>query len=126
MLQAIAIAEEAAKKGPEKISTKRSLFKLNEAKVEDLKAFLDYSSSPTREETETSKVEAGADVGWVMARDMVRGRLFKKLGKVVKNFKVKNGEEEAVMLDLKAHIEDYEEYVKKKGLQAEKFIDEVK
>jgi hypothetical protein len=122
MLQAIAIAEEAAKKGEEKFSTKRSLFKLNEAKVEDLKELLNYASSQTSEETETSKVEAGADVGWGMVRDMLRGRLFKKLGTVVKDFKVKNDEEEAVMLDLKAQIEDYEEYVKKKGLKAENFI----
>ena len=106
MLQAIAIAEEAAKKGEEKFSTKRSLFKLNEAKVEDLKALLNFASSQTSEETETSKVEAGADVGWGMVRDMLRGRLFKKLGTVVKDFKVKNDEEEAVMLDLKAQIEE--------------------
>jgi hypothetical protein len=83
MLQAIAIAEEAAKKGVEKFSTKRSLFKLHEAKVEDLTSFLDYSSSPTSEETETTKVEARAGVGWGMVRDMVRGRLIKKLGTVV-------------------------------------------
>jgi hypothetical protein len=37
---------------------------------------------------------------------MLRGRLFKKLGTVVKDFKVKNDEEEAVMLDLKAQIEE--------------------
>jgi hypothetical protein len=30
------------------------------------------------------------------------------------------------MLDLKAKIEDYEEYVKKKGLKAEEFINHVK
>ncbi|KAL3780521.1 hypothetical protein ACHAW5_007167 [Stephanodiscus triporus] len=59
MLQAIAIAEEAAKKGEEKFSTKRSLFKLNEAKVEDLKAFLNLSSSPSSEEGETKKDEVG-------------------------------------------------------------------
>jgi hypothetical protein len=106
MLQAIVIAEEAAKKGEEKFSTKRSLFKLNEAKVEDLKELLNYASSQTSEETETSKVEAVADVGWGMVRDMLRGRLFKKLGTVVKDFKVKNDEEEAVMLDLKAQIEE--------------------
>ncbi len=115
MLQAIAIAEEAAKKGEEKFSTKRSLFKLNEAKVEDLKAFLNFSNSPASEETEMTKNEAGDDVGWGMIRGMVRRRLFKKLGTVVKDFKVKNGEEEAVMLDLKAQIENYEENVKNKG-----------
>ena len=55
MLQAIAIAEEAAKKGEDMFSTKRSLFKLNEAKIDNLKESLDYSSSPTSEEIETTK-----------------------------------------------------------------------
>ena len=128
MLQAIAIAEEAAKKGEEKFSTKRSLFKLNEAKVEDLKAFLNFPSSQTSEETETSKDEA---VGWGIGR----GRLIKKLGTVVKDFKVKCAEIDertqqervgqptgkemisAAMLDLKAQIEEYEQIVtKRKGL----------
>jgi hypothetical protein len=128
MLQAIAIAEEAAKKGEEKFSTKRSLFKLNEAKVEDLKALLNFASSQTSEETETSKVEA---VGWGVGR----GRLIKKLGRVVKDFKVKCAEIDektqqervgqptgtemisAAMLDLKAQIEEYEQIVtKRKGL----------
>ncbi len=131
MLQAIAIAEEAAKKGEEKFSTKRSLFKLNEAKVEDLKAFLNFSISPTNEKTETTKNEAGDDVGWGIGR----GRLFKKLGMVVKDFKVKCAEIDertqrervgqptgkemisAAMLDLKAQIEEYEQIVtKRKGL----------
>ena len=128
MLQAIAIAEEAAKKGEEKFSTKRSLFKLNEAKVEDLKALLNFASSQTSEETETSKVEA---VGWGVGR----GRLIKKLGRVVRDFKVKCAEIDektqkervgqptgaevisAAMLDLKAQIEEYEQIVtKRKGL----------
>ncbi len=128
MLQAIAVAEEAAKKGEEKFSTKRSLFRLNEAKVEDLKAFLNFPSSQTSEETETSKVEA---VGWGIGR----GRLIKKLGRVVKDFKEKCAEIDektqqervgqptgteiisAAMLDLKAQIEEYEQIVtKRKGL----------
>ena len=46
MLQALAVAEDAARKGDDKFSTKRSLFKLNEAKIEDLKAFLSLSTSP--------------------------------------------------------------------------------
>jgi hypothetical protein len=127
MLQAIAIAEDAAKKGEEKFSTKRSLFKLNEAKVEDLKAFLNFSSSPNSEEGETTKNEVANVVGWGIGR----GRLIKKLGTVVKDFKEKCAEIDertqrekvgqptskdmisAVMLDLKAQIDEYEKIVTK-------------
>ncbi len=125
MLQAIAIAEEAAKKGEDKFSTKRSLFKLNEAKVEDLKAFLNFSSGPTVSEggTDTTRDETARDVvGWGIGR----GRLLKKLGAVARDFKDKCSEIDertqrerigqptgkdlinAAMLDLKVQIEEYE------------------
>ncbi|KAL3810591.1 hypothetical protein ACHAXA_002455 [Cyclostephanos tholiformis] len=87
MLQAIAIAEDAAKKGEEKFSTKISLFKLNEAKIDDLLEFLDYSCSPTIGEIETTKRHTA---GW----QSVRGRHMKKLGKAVKDFKEKRCEKE--------------------------------
>ncbi|KAL7536884.1 hypothetical protein ACHAWF_005593 [Thalassiosira exigua] len=70
MLQAIAIAQEAARKGDEKFSTKRSLFKLNEAKVEDLKSFLNLSfASPKNSENGgTAKNEQTETVGWGIGR----------------------------------------------------------
>ena len=124
MLQAIAIAEEAAKKGDEKFSTKRSLFKLNEAKVEDLKAFLNLSS-PTQkdgQQNEATTNEQNEAVGWGIGR----GRLLKKLGNAAKSFKErceeideqKQREREgqptakemfdAGMLDLKKQIQEIE------------------
>lgn len=129
MLQAIAIAEEAAKKGDDKFSTKRSLFKLNEAKVEDLKALLNFSTrTPEEEEAYKSNVAREA-VGWGIGK----GRLIKKLGSVVQDFKVKCAEIDqknqkerietgqptiqdvttAAMLDLKAQIEEMGKIVSK-------------
>ncbi|KAL9191386.1 hypothetical protein ACHAXT_001092 [Thalassiosira profunda] len=121
MLQAIAIAEEAAQKGDEKFSTKRSLFKLNEAKVEDLKNFLSLSMSKTAESGEGTE-----DMGWGIGG----GRLRKKLGSQWKNFRERCDEIDetkqrqrqgqptttemmsAAMLDLKAQIDEYEKTVK--------------
>lgn len=131
MLQAIAIAEVAAKKGEDKFSTKRSLFKLNEAKVEDLKALLNFSTrTPEEDEAYKSNVAREA-VGWGIGK----GRLIKKLGSVVQDFKVKCAEIDqknqkerietgqptiqdvtsAAMLDLKAQIEEMEKIVSKTG-----------
>ena len=103
--------------------TKRSLFKLNEAKVEDLKAFLNFSSGPAGSEgTETMRNETRDVVGWGIGR----GRLLKKLGAVARDFKDKCSEIDertqrervgqptgkdminAAMLDLKVQIEEYE------------------
>ena len=69
MLQAIAIAEDAARKGDEKFSTKRSLFKLNEARVEDLKSFLNLSmgSAPGNSQQSAKRAERQA-VGWGIGR----------------------------------------------------------
>jgi len=131
MLQAIAIAEEAAKKGDDKFSTKRSLFKLNEAKVEDLKALLNFSTRTPEEEEAYQKSVAREAVGWGIGK----GRLIKKLGSVVQDFKVKCAEIDqknqkeriemgqptiqdvttAAMLDLKAQIEEMEKIVSKTG-----------
>ena len=129
MLQAIAIAEEAARKGDEKFSTKRSLFKLNEAKIEDLKSFLSLSFSPKQSEQKgsTRQTEEGEAVGWGIGR----GRLMKKLGTVVQDFREKCDEIDdkkkqeregqptntemfsAAMVDLKNQIEEYEKIVTK-------------
>lgn len=121
MLQAIAIAEEAANKGDAKFSTKRSLFKLNEAKIEDLKSFLNLSNSPTTSQ-HAVKAQEREVVGWGIGR----GRLLRKLGSVAKDFKEKcdeiDGKKQqerelqptnkeilsAAMLDLKAQIEELE------------------
>jgi hypothetical protein len=131
MLQAIAIAEEAAKKGDDKFSTKRSLFKLNEAKVEDLKALLNFSTRTPEEEEAYQKSVAREAVGWGIGK----GRLIKKLGSVVQDFKIKCAEIDqknqrerietgqptiqdvtsAAMIDLKAQIEEMEKIVSKTG-----------
>ena len=129
MLQAIAIAEEAAKKGDDKFSTKRSLFKLNEAKVEDLKFFLNQSIQSMKPKEEATNEKTG-EAGWG------RGRLFQRLGNAAKSFRErceelddqKQKEREgqptakdmlnAGMTDLKAQIEEYEKIVtsqRKKG-----------
>lgn len=133
MLQAIAIAEEAASKGDEKFSTKRSLFKLNEAKVEDLKRFLSLSmpKSVQQQASVTKKEEVGWGIG--------RGRFMKKIGSVIRDFKDKCEEIDskteqaregqpsnvemfqAGMQDLKAQIDEYEKIVtakKKQGKDA--------
>jgi len=128
MLQAIAIAEEAAKKGESKFSTKRSLFKLNEAKIDDLKTFLRESVAPRGSE-QGDKKEEREQVNWGIGR----GRLFKKVGSVIKDFKEtcneidkkKQQEREGLpshkerlsfaVNDLKAQIEEYERIVSNKG-----------
>ena len=78
MLQAIAIAEEAARNGDEKFSTKRSLFKLNEAKIDDLKSFLNLGQESTNQ-------SGNQQVGWGIGR----GRFIKKVGSIVQNFKTR-------------------------------------
>jgi len=130
MLQAIAIAEDAARKGDEKFSTKRSLFKLNEAKIEDLKSFLSLSMSPknSQQGDVARKVEREA-VGWGIGK----GRFAKKMGSVFQDFREKcdeiDGKKQqereshptskemfcAGMLDLKAQIDEYEKIVTSKG-----------
>ena len=85
MLQAMAIAVEAANNGEEKFSTKRSLFKLNEAKLEDLKSFLDFSSMSraSKENNETPQKTEQEPVRWGIGG----GRLMKKLGASFRDLK---------------------------------------
>jgi hypothetical protein len=131
MLQAIAIAEDAAKNGEEKFSTKRSLFKLNEAKVEDLKSLLSLSfaqtSSTTEQDGVTPKERERYTGGWGIGG----GRLIKKLGTVAQDFREKCNEIDAkkekarvgqptgkdmlnaAMLDLRTQIEEL--YPKREG-----------
>lgn len=130
MLQAIAIAEEAARKGDEKFSTKRSLFKLNEAKIEDLKSFLNLSVTPKNgRRASAANIGEGENVEWGIGR----GRFLKKVGASWRGFKEKCNEIDdkkqqeregqptgsemlsAAMLDLKAQIEEMEQIVTKKG-----------
>ncbi len=131
MLQAIAIAEDAAKNGDDKFSTKRSLFKLNEAKVEDLKSLLSlsFTQTSTEQDGEAPKEKERYTGGWGIGR----GRLIKKLGSVVQDFREKCDEIDAkkekarvgqptgkdilnaAMLDLRAQIEEYEKIVTKTG-----------
>eukprot|EP00584_Thalassiosira_punctigera_P023507 CAMPEP_0172573148 /NCGR_PEP_ID=MMETSP1067-20121228/136041_1 /TAXON_ID=265564 ORGANISM="Thalassiosira punctigera, Strain Tpunct2005C2" /NCGR_SAMPLE_ID=MMETSP1067 /ASSEMBLY_ACC=CAM_ASM_000444 /LENGTH=672 /DNA_ID=CAMNT_0013365745 /DNA_START=158 /DNA_END=2176 /DNA_ORIENTATION=- len=124
MLQAIAIAEEAARKGDDKFSTKRSLFKLNKAKIEDLKSFLKLSMGTPRS-SQGESASKREEVGWGFGR----GRFLKKIGSVCQDFKEKCNEIDskmeqeragkptnkelfqAGMLDLKAQIEEYEKIV---------------
>lgn len=131
MLQAIAIAEDAAKNGEDKFSTKRSLFKLNEAKVEDLKSLLSlsFTQTSTEQESVAPKARERYTGGWGIGG----GRLMKKLGTVVQDFREKceeidakkeqarvgqpTGKEilNAAMVDLRAQIEEYEKIVTKSG-----------
>jgi len=129
MLQAIAIAEEAAKKGESKFSTKSSLFKLHEAKMEDLRAFLDFSGSEKKSDAEesssdstTRKQSQSAQVGWGIGK----GRLIKKVGSVFQDFKQRCEEIDerkqqarksqpsnkeilsAALMDLKKELDNYE------------------
>ena len=126
MLQAIAIAEEAAKKGETKFSTKSSLFKLHEAKLEDLKAFLDFGNSDKKSEAEgegtQNQQKESEQVGWGIGK----GRLVKKFGVVFQDFKQRCNEIDerkqqerqsqpskkdilsAALLDLKKEIDNYE------------------
>lgn len=133
MLQAIAIAEEAARKGDEKFSTKRSLFKLNEAKIEDLKSFLNLSITPKISQPRASP--KNEEVKWGIGK----GRFIKKIGSVIQDFKGKceeidnkkeierKGKPSNVemlqigMQDLKSQIEEYEKIVtatKQQGKEA--------
>lgn len=132
MLQAIAIAEEAARKGDEKFSTKRSLFKLNEAKLEDLKAFLDFGGSKYEEQTDNPNGKAASEVKENVGWGIGRGRLVKKLGAVFQDFKEKCDDIDsrkqdqrkgqpthgqiinAAFDDLKKQIDEYEQIVKSK------------
>jgi len=83
MLQAIAIAEEAARNGDEKFTTKRSLFKLNEAKIDDLKSFLNLGQDGAHDNN--TNQAGNQQVGWGIGR----GRFIKKVGSIVQNFKMK-------------------------------------
>mmetsp|Transcript_11617 Transcript_11617/g.23283 ORF Transcript_11617/g.23283 Transcript_11617/m.23283 type:complete len:576 (+) Transcript_11617:63-1790(+) len=130
MLQAIAIAEEAARTGEEKFSTKRSLFKLSEAKLEDLKSFLDFGEN--KEEAASSPSNTSAEkepVGWGIGR----GRFVKKVGSLFSDFKEKCEELDerkkservgkpsnseildAAMIDIKKQIDEFESIVRKKA-----------
>jgi hypothetical protein len=131
MLQAMAIAVEAANNGEDKFSTKRSLFKLNEAKLEDLKSFLDFSGMNNRarvaEENKAQTTER-EQVGWGIGR----GRLMKKLGAAFQDLKERCDEIDerkqkerqgqlthtemfnAAFDDLKKQIDEYEKIVKSK------------
>ena len=131
MLQAMAIAVEAANNGEDKFSTKRSLFKLNEAKIEDLKSFLDFSGMNNKaravEENHPQTIEE-EQVGWGIGR----GRLIKKLGAAFQGLKERCDEIDerkqkqrqgqmshaemfnAAFDDLKKQIDEYEKIVKSK------------
>ena len=130
MLQAMAIAVEAANNGEEKFSTKRSLFKLNEAKLEDLKSFLDFSGmarSAQKNNERPPKTEQ-EPVRWGIGG----GRLMKKLGTSFRDLKEKCDEIDqrkqkerqgqlshtemfnAAFDDLKKQIDEYEDIVKGK------------
>jgi hypothetical protein len=130
MLQAMAIAVEAANNGEDKFSTKRSLFKLNEAKLEDLKSFLDFSgmNNRTRVAEEENKAETTEreQVRWGIGR----GRLMKKLGAAFQDLKERCDEIDerkqkerqgqlthtemfnAAFDDLKKQIDEYEKIIK--------------
>ena len=129
MLQAMAIAVEAANNGEEKFSTKRSLFRLNEAKLDDLKSFLDFSGKArAAEEKKTPQNIEREQVGWGIGR----GRLIKKLGAAFQDLKVRCDEIDerkqkerqgqmshtemfnAAFDDLKKQIDEYEKIVKSK------------
>lgn len=130
MLQAIAIAEEAARTGEEKFSTKRSLFKLSEAKLEDLKSFLDLSENKEKAAITPANTTAERDpVGWGIGR----GRFAKKMGSLFSDFKEKCEELDerkrreregkptnselldAAMIDIKKQIDEFESIVRKKA-----------
>ena len=131
MLQAIAIAEDAAKNGEEKFSTKRSLFKLNEAKVEDLKSLLSLSFAQTSSTTEQNGVIPKERERYTGGWGIGGGRLIKKLGTVAQDFREKCNEIDAkkekarvgqptgkdmlnaAMLDLRTQIEEL--YPKREG-----------
>jgi len=130
MLQALAVAGDAARKGDDKFSTKRSLFKLNEAKIEDLKSFLKLgtSSQNSQQGRVVAKKEREA-LGWGIGR----GRFIKKVGAVFQDIKEKCDEIDdkkrqerfgqpsnkemvsAALLDLKAQVAEYEKIVTSGG-----------
>lgn len=135
MLQALAVAEDAARKGDDKFSTKRSLFKLNEAKIEDLKLFLSLGSSAksSQQGNEDTKKEREA-VGWGIGR----GRFIKKVGAVFQDIKERCDEIDeqkkqerqgqpsnkevvsAALLDLRAQVAEYEKIVAAGGRSAKR------
>ena len=130
MLQAIAIAEEAARTGEDKFSTKRSLFKLSEAKIEDLKSFLDFGENNGKAaSTPTNSTSQKKPVGWGIGG----GRFVKKVGSLFSDFREKceelderkklerEGEPsnseilDAAMIDIKKQIEEFESIVRNKA-----------
>lgn len=129
MLQAMAIAEEAAKNGDENFSTKRSLFRLNEAKLEDLKSFLDFSEMKKGLAAELDKPAPkhhSEQVPWGIGG----GRLMKKMGAAFQDLKDRCNEIDerklqqrkgtlthtemfnAAFDDLRKQIDEYEKIVK--------------
>lgn len=129
MLQAIAIAEEAARSGEDKFSTKRSLFKLSDAKLEDLKSFLYLGENKDQSSTTTpTKTVEGETEGWGIGR----GRFAKKMGSLFNDFREKCQELDekkkleregqpsnselldAAMVDIKKQIDEFESIVRQK------------
>lgn len=129
MLQAIAIAEEAARSGEEKFSTKRSLFKLSEAKLEDLRSFLDFGENKEKTSTTPSTATRTEETpGWGIGR----GRFAKKVGTMFSNFREKCHELDerklreregkptnvelldAAMVSIKKELDEFESVVRKK------------
>ncbi len=129
MLQAIAIAEEAARTGEDKFSTKRSLFKLSEAKIEDLKSFLDFGENKDKAATTPTNASEEEPVRWGIGR----GRFVKKVGSIFSDFSKKCEELDerkkveregkpsntelldAAMVDIKKQIDEFESIVRKKA-----------
>ena len=138
MLQAIAIAEEAARSGEEKFSTKRSLFKLSEAKLEDLRSFLDFGENKEKASTTPSTATRTVETpGWGIGR----GRFAKKVGTMFSDFRDKCHELDerklreregkptnvelldAAMVSIKKELDEFESVVRKKtGTQPRKNI----
>lgn len=136
MLQAIAIAEEAARSGEEKFSTKRSLFKLSEAKLEDLRSFLDFGENKEKASTTPSTATRTVETpGWGIGR----GRFAKKVGTMFSDFRDKCHELDerklreregkptnvelldAAMVSIKKELDEFESVVRKKtGTQPRK------
>jgi hypothetical protein len=129
MLQAIAIAEEAARSGEEKFSTKRSLFKLSEAKLEDLRSFLDFGENKEKASTTPSTATRTEETpGWGIGR----GRFAKKVGNMFSDFRDKCHELDerklreregkptnvelldAAMVSIKKELDEFESVVRKK------------
>lgn len=94
LMQALAVATEAARNGEEKFSTKSSLFKLHEANLEDIKAIFDMGmrSSP---KNASARGEGEGEGGNGRQRRKSgrwgagKGRFFQKVGNAFSDFKTK-------------------------------------